>query len=92
MMALADEGGPIPLVPLPRGSNGASVAGYPSAGRRGWNGRRCCCASRDVGGKSGLHRAGWPLTAAPSDRGKVPQRTDRPHRLYGEAGKGETAR
>ena len=25
-------------------------------------------------GKSGLHRVGWPLTAAPSDRRKVPQK------------------
>jgi hypothetical protein len=30
------------------------------------------------GGKSGLHRTRWPLTAAPSDRGKVPQKTYRP--------------
>ena len=29
-----------------------------------------------AGGKSGLRRAGWPLTAAPSDRGKVPQKRD----------------
>ena len=32
----------------------------------------------EAGGKSGLHRAGWPLTAAPGNRGKVPQRVDRP--------------
>src|SRR5207249_6026955 len=31
-------------------------------------------AASAVGGKSGLRRAGWPLTAAPSDRGKVPQK------------------
>ncbi len=30
------------------------------------------------GGKSGLHRAGWPLTAARSDPGKVAQKKDRP--------------
>ena len=29
-------------------------------------------------GKSGLRRTGWPLTAASSDRGKVPQKKDRP--------------
>ena len=34
-----------------------------------------------AGGKSGLHRAGWPLTAAPGDRGKVPQRRDRRGRV-----------
>src|SRR5262249_21138100 len=28
-------------------------------------------------GKSGLHRTGWPLTTAPGDRGKVPQKTYR---------------
>src|SRR5437667_204623 len=33
---------------------------------------------RAAGGKSGLHRAWWPLTTAPSDRGKVPQKGDSP--------------
>jgi hypothetical protein len=41
------------------------------------------------GGKSGLHRTGWPLTAAPSDRGKVPQKIYRPPSV---AGKVEKAR
>src|SRR5262249_53803705 len=31
-------------------------------------------------GKSGLRGTGWPLTAAPSDRGKVPQKRDRRRR------------
>src|SRR5262249_19694324 len=57
-----------------------------------------CCAPEEVeqpladeaGGKSGLYRAGWPLTAAPGNRGKVPQRGDRPG--LGARSKGERAR
>ena len=41
-------------------------------------GGRAVARRMSAGGKSGLHRAGWPLTAAPSDRGKVPQKRDRP--------------
>jgi hypothetical protein len=46
-------------------------------------------ASKGAGGKSGLHRAGWPITTARREAGKVPQRTDR--RSFG-SGKGETVR
>ena len=46
-----------------------------SARRRGSGSRSSRIAA---GGKSGLRRAGWPLTAAPSDRGKVPQKGDGP--------------
>jgi hypothetical protein len=57
------------------------------AGRRGPGSRSLAARA---GGKSGLRRAGWPPTAAPSDRGKVPQKGDgfgvaRPRRV------GETA-
>jgi len=39
---------------------------------------RSLAAEMRAGGKSGLRRARWPLTTAPSDRGKVPQKRDGP--------------
>ena len=47
-------------------------------------------AHRMKRGKSGLHRTGWPLTTAPSDRGKVPQKMIPP--AASAAGKVEMAR
>ena len=58
----------------PEGERGQRVATSARAARR----RRSSSRSPNAaGGKSGLRRAGWPPTAAPGDRGKVPQRRDR---------------
>jgi len=50
---------------------------YKDNGRSGRDGR-LSFPRGGRGGKSGLRRAGWPLTATPGDRGKVPQKTYRP--------------
>src|SRR4030095_6942938 len=53
----------------------AGVVAIVRDGRRGSGSRSPRTAA---GGKSGLQRAGWPLTAALSDQGKVPQKGDGP--------------